>query len=503
MRVVVSILSKEYQRNIIDSGALDELARTHQIDFMTPIGLNLDLPPLFANCNVYKFSLDAKDELRAGFKFEVNARNKRHLSSSFKYRSARKYSNLFLFIIRQLGFEYKFVDSNLHKIFKTRPTLLVMIKKIRKLQFRRFLVATYYFYRNKLRQFFIYILGSPLLFSLSTLFFEKQSRINEELMTVIPWQEYDFIIHISSAHEKTGSDLVKIANQISKPIVFIIDNWDNLSSKTVLSELPDYLMVWGEQSRRHAIDIQGFTPSRVFNLGSARFQEYFTARNRELASHFNYPYVIFAGTFLPFDEISNLKLIDLEIESKKEIYGDLRIVYRPHPANSSYLITEFYKSDFRHVILDPQIMQYSKPQLNQVKEKMDLLKLDYYPSLIKNSKFIVGGLTSFLIESSVFSKEYLTLVYSEPFSINSPRRVFREYTHYREISSLPNVTLIHHRQDLSKSFRDTFQTPKSPSRKEVDVHLMDFLEINEKSTFGIKLRLQLELLHEQHLICCD
>jgi hypothetical protein len=271
----------------------------------------------------------------------------------------------------------------------------------------------------------------------------------------------------------------------------------------VLSELPDYLMVWGEQSRRHAIDIQGFMPSRVFNIGSARFQDYFTARNNDLASHFNHPYVIFAGTFLQFDEISNLKLIDLEIESNEEIYGDLRIVYRPHPANASNLITEFYKSDFRCVILDPQIMQYSKPHLSQFKESTDVLKLNYYPSLIKNSMFIVGGLTSFLIESSVFTKEYLALVYKEPLSINSPSRSFREYTHYREVRSLPNVTLIHNRQDLSKSFRDTFQTAKAPSRKEVDRHLMEFLEINEKVTFGIRLRVQLELLHKQHLVSRD
>jgi hypothetical protein len=503
VRIIVSILNKEYQRNILDSGALDELARKHQIDFVTPVGLNLDLPPHFGNCNVYNFSLNTEEELRASFQFEVSARNKRHLSSSFKYRSARKYSNLFFFIIRELGFEYKFADGDLHKIFNTRPAPFAMIKKIAKFQFRRFLVAIYYFSRNKLRQFFIYILGSPLLFSLTTQFFEKQSVVNRELVTVVPWSKYDFIIHISSAHEKTGNDLIKIANQNSNSIVFIIDNWDNLSSKTVLSELPDYLMVWGEQSRRHAIDIQGFMPSRVFNIGSARFQDYFTARNNDLASHFNHPYVIFAGTFLQFDEISNLKLIDLEIESNEEIYGDLRIVYRPHPANASNLITEFYKSDFRCVILDPQIMQYSKPHLSQFKESTDVLKLNYYPSLIKNSMFIVGGLTSFLIESSVFTKEYLALVYKEPLSINSPSRSFREYTHYREVRSLPNVTLIHNRQDLSKSFRDTFQTAKAPSRKEVDRHLMEFLEINEKVTFGIRLRVQLELLHKQHLVSRD
>jgi hypothetical protein len=500
VRLIVSILSKEYQRNIIDSGSLDDLARIHQIDFVTPVGVNLALPPHLGNCKIYKFSLDAKSEHRAGFKFEIDARNKRHLSRSFKYRSARKYSTVFFFIIRELGFEYKFVDVNPRNILKSLKNAFVLLGRLRKLRLRKFCVEIYYFSRNKVRQFFVYTLGSRLLFSMFAFFYDKQNVVNKELMNVMNWKEYDFIVHVSSAHEKTGNDLVKIGKQNLVPVVFVIDNWDNLSSKSILSELPDYLIVWGEQSKRHAIDIQGFIASRVFNLGSARFQEYFTARNHNLTSHFNYPYAIFAGTFLPFDEISNLKLIDFEIESNKNIYGDFRIVYRPHPANISNLIAKFYESDFINVVLDPQIMQYSNPSPCQFKENIDLLKLDYYPSFIKNSMFIVGGLTSFLIEASVFSKEYLTLVYSEPLSINSPRRVFREYMHFKEVRSLPNVIFVNKRRDLAKSFRDTFQSPQSLSRGDVDASLVDFLEINEKTTYGMRLRQQLELLYERHLI---
>ena len=482
MRVIVSILSKEYQRNIIDSGALDELAQSHQIDFVTPVGLHLDLPPHFGNCKVYHFTRNAENELRANFQFEVNARNKRHLSSSFKYRSVRKYSNLRLFLIRQLGFEYEFVDIDLHTILKNRKNLLVMTKKIHKLLNRRFLTEVYYFSKNKVRQFWVYIIGSRLLFPIFTQFFENQNIINEELVTIIPWQEYSFIVHISSAHEKTGSDLVKLAKQNSIPIVFVIDNWDNLSSKTVLSELPDFLIVWGEQTRRHAIEIQGLDPTKVFSLGSARFQEYFTARNIDLMSHFNHSYALFAGTFLPFDEISNLKLIDNEIETNKVIYGDLKIVYRPHPSNQSNHTAEFFENDFQNIIIDPQIAEYNKAPSNISEGNVNLLKLDYYPSLIKNSEFIVGGLTSMLIEATVFSKAYLALVYREPLSVTSPRRVWREYVHFRQVSSLPNVVLIHEQQNLVKDFRQSYLSRHSLSSADIDASLNYFLEINEIET---------------------
>ena len=498
MRIIVSILSKEYQRNIIDSGSLDELVRTHHVDFVAPVGVQLDLPSHFRNCKVYYFSLNAENEHSADFQFEINARNKRYLSSSFKYRSIRKYSNLKFFLVKQLGFEYEFVDIHPRKIYKMRKDLLVMMKN-RKFRNRKLSLADfYYFLKNKGRQFLVYILGSRLIYPMFTLVYKRQNIVNKDLVTIIQWQEYDYVVHISSAYEKTGSDLVKIANQHSISSVFVIDNWDNLSSKTVLQELPDFIIVWGEQTKRHAIEIQGFDSAKVFSLGSARFQEYFTVRNIDLASHFNHPYVLFAGTFLPFNEISCLKLLDIEIEVNKNIYGDLKIVYRPHPSTLENHVVEFIKNDFQNVIIDPQIAAYNSALLNLSKSNMNLLKLDYYPSLIKNSEFIVGGLTSMLIEATVFFRAYLALVYSEPLSVTSPRRVFREYVHFKQVENLPNLVMIQERKNLVKDFRQSYLSRDSLSSEDIDAKLIDFLEINENTTFGTKLTRLLELLQRSN-----
>lgn len=498
MRIIVSILSKEYQRNIIDSGSLDELVRTHQVDFVAPVGVQLDLPTHFRNCKVYYFSLNAENEHSADFQFETNARNKRHLSSSFKYRSIRKYSNLKFFLAKQLGFQYEFVDIHPRKIYKERKDLFVMTKNRKFRNPKLSLTDFYYFFKNKGRQFLVYILGSRLIYPIFTLVNTRQNIANEDLRTFIQWQEYDFVVHISSAYEKTGSDLVKIANQNSISSVFVIDNWDNLSSKTVLQELPDFIIVWGEQTKRHAIEIQGFDSAKVFSLGSARFQEYFTVRNMDLASHFNHPYVLFAGTFLPFNEISCLMLLDIEIEANKNIYGNLKIVYRPHPSNHENNIVKFLKNDFRNVIIDPQIAEYNSVPLNLSMSNTNLLRLDYYPSLIKNSEFIVGGLTSMLIEGTVFFKTYLALVYSEPLSVTSPRRVFREYVHFKQVENLPNVVLIRERRNLIIDFRQSYLSRHSFSSESIDAKLLNFLEINENETFGTRLKRQLELLQRSN-----
>lgn len=498
MRVIVSISSREYQRNIIESGSLDELVRAHKVDFVAPLGVVLELPTHFRNCKVYYFSLNARNEYSADFQMEINTRNKRYLSSSFKYRSIRKYSNLKFFLIKQLGFENEFVDTCPRKICNVRRDFLVMIKN-KRLRYRKLLLADfYYFLRNKGRQFLVYILGSSLMFPLFNLVYKKQNRVNKDLLAIVQWQEYDFVVHISSAYDRTGSELVRIANQYSISSVFVIDNWDNLSSKTVLRDLPDFVIVWGEQSRRHAIEIQGFDSAQVFSLGSARFQEYFTARNLNLVSHFNHPYVLFAGTFLPFDEIACLELLDTEIKGNKNIYGDLKIVYRPHPLSHENHAFEFIKKDFQNVIIDSQIVKYNSSPPNLSKSNRNLPKLDYSPSLIKNSEFLVGGLTSMLIEASIFFKTYLALVYDEPLSVTSPRRVFREYVHFEQVENLPNVVLIHERQKLVEDFRHTYLSCHSLSRENIDKNLTYFVEINENETFGTRLKRQLESLQRSN-----
>ncbi len=60
---------------------------------------------------------------------------------------------------------------------------------------------------------------------------------------------------------------------ITKTVV-LIDNWDNLSSKTAFIENPDYLGVWGTQSVGFAKDIHQMTNDKIRIMGTPRFDVY-------------------------------------------------------------------------------------------------------------------------------------------------------------------------------------------------------------------------------------
>jgi len=72
-------------------------------------------------------------------------------------------------------------------------------------------------------------------------------------------------------------DLVKVARELGLPSVMLVWSWDNLSSKAVLHEHPDHLLVWNELQVDEAERLQGFPRARVHALGAPSFDEFFAA----------------------------------------------------------------------------------------------------------------------------------------------------------------------------------------------------------------------------------
>ena len=72
-------------------------------------------------------------------------------------------------------------------------------------------------------------------------------------------------------------DLLKVARALGLPSLMLVWSWDNLSSKAVLHEHPDHLLVWNELQVDEAERLQGFPRERVHALGAPSFDEFFAA----------------------------------------------------------------------------------------------------------------------------------------------------------------------------------------------------------------------------------
>ena len=327
------------------------------------------------------------------------------------------------------------------------------------------------------------LLGNRVIFNFCKPRIEAKLPTNKDLLKQISEIHPDIVLFPSSAYDPVGNDVARICSKIGIKSVYLIDNWDNLSSKSIFWARPDFLGVWSEQHREHATRIHHFESTQIYPIGTPRFDDYFSKRGATTSKPFNFPYVIFSGCCLPFDETTPLKALDQEIREHPEIYKDLRIVYRPHPWRQKRTKeTHFVESEFTHVVLDPQIRDQFLSNANQMSEQVSFQpSTDYYPLLLDNAEFVCGPLTTFLIESLIFKKHYVGLSYDDGIHITSPHNAFKYYEMYRGIDTHPGVTLVHESQKLIQSFRKTWDTytPNDKAFESWDKGLNHYLQIDD------------------------
>jgi len=110
--------------------------------------------------------------------------------------------------------------------------------------------------------------------------------------------------------------------------------------------------------------------------------------------------------------------------------------------------------NFHRVVLDPQIENASRR--NSDSSVMGQLSMNYYPSLIDGAEFVVGGLSSFILEATLRKKYVLVLSHRERFNPTSPKRVLNSYEHFNELGKLRNLRFCGDTQDLRGQFRELF-----------------------------------------------
>ncbi|MDB4842910.1 hypothetical protein OAH78_02825 [Gammaproteobacteria bacterium] len=292
-------------------------------------------------------------------------------------------------------------------------------------------------------------------------FLKKFIEPNKELRNYIHQNDYGLVIFPSSAYDVDGIDVVTICNARNMKSLFLVDNWDNLSSKSILWQKPSHICVWGEQSRNHAVDIQGFDPTRVSLLGTPRFDKYFEQRNQDIASHFNFRYILFVGTALNFNEERALTVIDEILEKNKESWGHLKLIYRPHPWRQNHIAVK--ESYGKNIITDPQILL-----ANNDKSTKHQPNLDYYAGLLHNAEFLVGGLTTMLIEGLIFHKQFLAIAHDDKKLISNMRNAWDYFEHFKGLDSVASLKFSFNENDMEATMIDCWTQRESIDKSQID-----------------------------------
>lgn len=303
-------------------------------------------------------------------------------------------------------------------------------------------------------------------------FLKRRIPICRELEELVNKIRPRLVVFPSAAYDPAGPDLVRLSRKLGFKTLFLIDNWDNLSSKSVLWEKPDHLAVWGQQSKEHAITIHGVDGEAVTKIGTPRFEQYFDMNLAEYARPYDFEYYLFCGCAVPFDEISALQLLDKEISEQPEIYANARIIYRPHPwRQKRSCFDSFKREDFRNVEMDRQL-QAGYTSSGDTTFQPDLR---YYPALLGHAKLVIAPLTTMIIESLVCGTRVLALTYDDGVHFTSPHNVFAHYLHFEGIDKIHGLTFCRNKHDLGKTLRDAASSSTLVSTMDIRASLKYFL----------------------------
>lgn len=447
--VIFVIGSESFVRNYISSNALIKIQENFDCNFL--VNQSLENHPLIEPLQKKSFYKE-DGENYYDLIFDLFMWRNRKKSKSFRHR-----------IKRTRGFSLHFHEEQ-NIVIKF---LRILGRLIRYSKFR----VQYNLLANQIT--------FSTVFKLLNFLSKNNQSIEREISRIKP----KLVIYPSNAYEATGIDIVNICNEKKIKTVFIIDNWDNISSKSVLWAKPDRLLVWGEQTKQQAIKIQGFDPNKISLVGTSRFDQYFKQRSNTIPSHFNFNYILFVGFSLPFNEARLVKIIDDILTRNKNIFGDTKLVYRPHPNRQGKDTIKGVK--LCNTIVDPQLETWYFNEMNE-NIKSAPPALDYYPSLLQNAEIIIASLTSMIIESLIFKKRTLIIAYKEAKNPSSPYRVLHDYHHFDELFHTEGVDLCLNVEEFEKDLINSWEKRNETKLEKLE-NDCEFLCYNDDKDYPTRL----------------
>jgi hypothetical protein len=190
-----------------------------------------------------------------------------------------------------------------------------------------------------------------------------------------------------------------------------VASWDHLSSKAVIRNVPDLLLVWNEVQKQEAIEMHGVAPERVVVTGAHPYDQWFgraPSRSREsfcsrVGLRSDRPFILYLCSSLFRGTASEPAFVERWVEAIRTSgdprLKDIGILMRPHPARPE---------DWKDIDLSG-FKNIAFWGAHPVDEES---KNDYFDSMYYSAA-VVGLNTSAFLEAAVVGKPVHTVLDQE------------------------------------------------------------------------------------------
>lgn len=245
-----------------------------------------------------------------------------------------------------------------------------------------------------------------------------KARPYRDMDALLDREHPDVLIHPSVLAGVFMNDLIDASRSRNIPLVVIMNSWDNPSTKRAMSGQPDWLLVWGPQTRIHAARYLGMPEERVVCFGAAQFDLYRnpprTDRHEFCRRHDIDPtarILLYAGSSKGTDEYSHLCALDDAIDHGE--LGHTVVVYRPHPwGNGGKGGSRILDHGWRNVRIEQTMRGY----LERIKTgSQGITTPDYRDThdLLSAVDALISPLSTIIIEGALHGKPVLCFLPEE------------------------------------------------------------------------------------------
>ena len=286
---------------------------------------------------------------------------------------------------------------------------------------------------------------------------ERDMGLHPDILRLTLRERPDFFVIPSALLDRHTDDALQVAAALRIPTALLVAGWDNPSSKGLLYYQPSAIGVWGEQSKKHVVDIQRVPAERVHVIGAPHYESFrrpVAERPSELRARWglptDVPILLFAGTFRLFDETALLLELDDLIEQGK--LPRIHVLYRPHPWRQRRDNEKsFFECQWRHVTLYPTVKEaYRNLTLSSAPPSSSssfLERMTHLRELYALSSAVVTPMSSVLLESMIAGLPVMAVAFGDGRHAWSADRVSR-MLHFRELYEIPEVSVVRAREDF-------------------------------------------------------
>jgi hypothetical protein len=272
-------------------------------------------------------------------------------------------------------------------------------------------------------------------------------------------------------------EYVRAAKAMGIPTVLGVGSWDHLTTKGLIHEIPDRIVVWNDFQRKEATELHGVPPSRISVTGAQAYDHWFVQRPATDRAAFcakvgvpaDRPIILYlcSSQFItPYEVGFVTRWIEAIRHAADPAVRQAAILIRPHPQNAGQW-SDFDPARYEAVGIWP------RAGANPVDTNA---RADFYDSMC-HSVAMVGINTSAQIESGIVGRPVFTVLTQEFASQQEGTLHFRHLQHANGGLLHVAATLDEHVAQIAPAVRGEHSPAKSRAFVEAFVrpHGLDML----------------------------